>query len=258
MAGLSRARWVVAVAALLAAALTARLGLWQLDRARQKTELAAQIEGRGRLAPLPAAELAGEASAAAAQHFRRTALQGEWLAQHTVFLDNRQQSGRAGFIAVTPLRLDDGTAVLVQRGWAPRQFNDRQALPSLALPAGTVQLVARIAPPPSKLFEFDGVESGPIRQNLDLAAYARETGLRLRPLSLQQLEPAGAPAPDGLWRQWPLPTVDVGKHHGYAFQWFALSALIAGLYVWFQVLRPRLRRGRAPAADTGANPSSHG
>jgi surfeit locus 1 family protein len=34
----------------------------------------------------------------------------------------------------------------------------------------------------------------------------------------------------------------VGKHHGYAFQWFALSALIAGLYVWFQLLRPRLAR----------------
>lgn len=253
-----RRPWLLAVAALLAVALTARLGLWQLDRARQKTELGAQIEGRGRLAPLPNEQLARDAATAAQQHFRRIRLQGEWLAGHTVFLDNRQQAGRAGFIAVTPLRLADGTAVLVQRGWAPRHFTDRQAVPALDTPPGTVQLEARIAPPPSKLFELGGAESGPIRQNLDVSAFALETGLRLRPLSLQQLEPAGSPAPDGLWRQWPLPTVDVGKHHGYAFQWFALSALITGLFVWFQVLRPRLHRGRPPSADPRANPSSHG
>ena len=48
-------------------------------------------------------------------------------------------------------------------------------------------------------------------------------------------------ADDGLLRQWPAVAIDVGKHHGYAFQWFALCALITGLYVWFQLLRPRLR-----------------
>ena len=34
----------------------------------------------------------------------------------------------------------------------------------------------------------------------------------------------------------------VHKHYGYAFQWFALSALILGLYVWFQLIRPRRAR----------------
>jgi surfeit locus 1 family protein len=35
--------------------------------------------------------------------------------------------------------------------------------------------------------------------------------------------------------------LDVSKHQGYAFQWFALCALISGLYVWFQLIRPRRR-----------------
>ena len=47
---------------------------------------------------------------------------------------------------------------------------------------------------------------------------------------------------DGLRRQWPPPAVDTHKHYGYAFQWFALCALILILYVWFQLVRPRLRR----------------
>lgn len=45
---------------------------------------------------------------------------------------------------------------------------------------------------------------------------------------------------DGLQRDWPQPAADVHKHYGYAFQWFALSALTLILYVWFQIIRPRL------------------
>ena len=100
-----------------------------------------------------------------------------------------------------------------------------------------------IAPPPGRLYEFDADEAGPIRQNLDLERHARQIGVALRPLSVLQEDDASTAA-DGLLRRWPAPGVDVAKHQGYAFQWFALSALITGLYVWFQLVRPRLRRHR--------------
>jgi surfeit locus 1 family protein len=90
------------------------------------------------------------------------------------------------------------------------------------------------------LYEFDGAGSGPIRQNLDLSDHARETGLALRPLLLLQTSPAD----DGLRRDWPAPAVDVHKHYGYAFQWFALCALTIVLHVWFRIIRPR-RQPRA-------------
>ncbi|HSQ71836.1 MAG TPA: SURF1 family cytochrome oxidase biogenesis protein, partial [Rubrivivax sp.] len=60
-------RWVVLVAALAATALTARLGAWQLDRAAQKNELQSALDSRMALPPLPSAELASDADAAAAQ-----------------------------------------------------------------------------------------------------------------------------------------------------------------------------------------------
>jgi surfeit locus 1 family protein len=56
---------------------------------------------------------------------------------------------------------------------------------------------------------------------------------------VQQLGEPGAQAADGLLRDWPAPDAGLQKHYGYAFQWFALSALILGLYVWFQLIRPR-------------------
>lgn len=236
-------RWFVLLAALLAAALTARLGFWQLDRARQKIALHDEIEQRGAQAPIAAADLARDSDTAAQQHYRPIRLQGRWLARHVVYLDNRQLDGRPGFIVLTPLLLAPGDAVLVQRGWVPRDREQRTRLVPVDTPEGEVSIAGRVAPPPSALFAMGSEEAGVIRQNVALADFAREIGVALRPLSIQQLEPLSAPT-DLLQRRWPLPALDVGKHHGYAFQWFALSALITGLYVWFQLIRPRRRAAR--------------
>jgi surfeit locus 1 family protein len=229
----------VTLAAIVTAVLTARLGFWQLDRAAQKTALQATLDERGRLPPLDASSLAATAAAAAAQHQRRVQLAGSWSVAHTIFLDNRQlASPQPGFFVLTPLRLPDGRAVLVQRGWAPRDAADRTRLPPLSTPEGEVRVEGRIAPPPARTFAFAGEDRGRIRQNLDLDDFARETGLLLAPLTVLQL----GDSTDGLQRAWPAPSTGVDRHRGYAFQWFGLSALVAMLYVWFQFIHPRRRR----------------
>ncbi len=238
-------RWIVLFAAVAGVALTARLGIWQLARAQHKLALQEAIDTRSQLPPLSTAALAHDAAEADEQLHRRAALRGRWAPGRTVFLDNRQMDGRPGFFVLSPLQLDGRRdAVVVQRGWVPRDFIDRSRLPAVPTPTGEVEIFGRIAPPPARLYEFAGGESGAIRQNLDLAAYARETGLVLLPLSLLQDDGGGAAAADGLQRRWPPAAVDVHKHQGYAFQWFALAALMTGLYVWFQLIRPRLRPQR--------------
>ena len=237
---------VLLLATVAGAALTARLGLWQLDRAAQKIALHDAQQQQRALPPLPAAALARSAADLPAQLHRRVQVQGRWLPAYTVYLDNRQMNGRPGFYVLTPLQLPDGSAVLVQRGWVPRDAAQRTRIELPPPAAGEVALLGRIAPSPARLYEFDGAASGPIRQNLDVGAYARETGLPLRPLSLVQEDEGAAPVPDGLLRQWPAPAADVAKHHGYAFQWFALCALILGLYVWFQLIRPARARDVRP------------
>lgn len=234
---------VVLVAALLLTVITARLGVWQLDRAAQKVALQSAIDDRRDLPALEQSRLAMTEVELAEQVHRQVTLKGHWQSDHTVFLENRQMAGQPGFFVLTPLTLVDGSSVIVQRGWIPRDPHDRALVAAPALPAGEVSLVGRIAPPPSRLFEFDGAATGAIRQNLDMVAFAQETRLTLRPLSILQLsdDPDPAPAPV-LQRDWPRPATDVHKHYGYAFQWFALSALTVLLYVWFQVLRPRRRR----------------
>lgn len=244
MRGLIRSRWFLLGVTLLAAALAARLGLWQLDRAAVKAQLQARMLQRAAEPPLPEAALARDLAQAELQHHRIIRVRGHWMSRHTVYLDNRQMNGHPGFFVLTPLLLAPGDAVLVQRGWAPRDAADRSHLKTVPDAPGEVMVNARVAPPPSKLFEMQPGDGGVIRQNLDLTAYAREIGVSLRPLSLQMIDGPEAPA-DGLLRQWFVPAVDVGKHHAYAFQWFALCALILGLYVWFQLIQPRRQARRS-------------
>ncbi len=241
--------WTVSIATAATVAATASLGLWQLDRAAQKQALQAQIDERVALPPWRNADLLG-APEPAAGLYRPVRLSGTWVPDASAYLDNRQMNGRVGFFLVTPLRLEGSErVVLVQRGWVARDFTDRSRVPAIDAPAGVVQVEGRLAPLPGKLYELGEAGTGLIRQNIDLAAFARETGLPLMSVSVQQ---SGESA-DGLLREWPRVAVDVGKHHGYAFQWFALCALAGVLYVWFQILSPRRQRKRS-ARSHGTEP----
>ena len=248
----SRARfWLVGMAALVGVGLTLSLGRWQLQRAAYKESLAEQVQSRAALAPLSQdALLALEPDALPSQAQRRTVLRGVWLPQHTVALDNRQMLDKQGFFIMTPLQLDAagaGAVVLVQRGWLPRNFLQRDALLPFETPAGAVEVAGTIALTPARLYEFDAAEKGRIRQNLDIASYRSETGLALRDFMLVEQGPAA----EGLLRVWPAPNLGIERHYGYAFQWFSLAALIAGLYFWFQWLRPRWRaKDQLPDAPT--------
>ena len=241
MAALSlKARfWVLTLAALAVAVSTFSLGQWQLRRAAQKLNLQYAIEAQGNLPILKAQDLATFADLQEAVH-RQATLKGVWRAEHTVFLDNRQMNDKPGFIAITPLVLDGtGQIILVQRGWAQRDFANRSKLPDIQTPAGPVTVRGRIAPPPSKLFEFKAEEKGRLRQNLDITSFSRETGLPFLGVSMLQTGVAN----EGLLRDWAPPKSGTDKHYGYAFQWFALCAVVIGLYAWFQLINPwRIKR----------------
>lgn len=230
--------WIVTLATVFTMAVTSALGMWQLGRASQKQALQDQIQQRSELTAWTERDLLNGADPQAGMH-RVVHLTGEWVPQVDIFLDNRQMDGRAGFFLVTPLRLaGSDRVILVQRGWAPRDFTDRTRVPAVKTPVGPVHIDGRLAPAPGKLFELGDAGAGPIRQNIDVATLSKETGLSLLNLSVLQT----GDTTDGLQRSWPNITAGVHKHHGYAFQWFGLCALAGILYVWFQFLSPRRKR----------------
>lgn len=96
--------WLILIAALASMLATASLGRWQLARAAEKEALQARIDERTRQPAIDGRSLLAPAGPEAQQALvhRSVALQGRWLPQHTVYLDNRQMQGRPGFFVLTP------------------------------------------------------------------------------------------------------------------------------------------------------------
>jgi surfeit locus 1 family protein len=256
-------RWqkvFVLVVALLAVWLTASLGFWQLRRADLKLARQATVVARDKLPALDNKSLPCDDQGWAQQLHRQVVLKGHWMPQYTWLLDNRAMDGRAGFYVVTALRLENAVCraqvLLVQRGWIPRNAQDRTQVPPFETPDGPVQLRGRLMPEPSRVFSL-GTDttshsgSGPdIVQNIDLTAWPVHLGepvlggvvLQLQPEVSEPQVTLSGPSVFSLLRDWPVPTSDVGKHHAYAAQWFAMAALITGLYVWFQLINPLRHR----------------
>ena len=230
--------WGLLAASLLVAGITARLGWWQLDRAHTKEALHALSQSRHALPPLRNADW--HTDAVPSQWLqRRVEVQGRWLSQWTIFLDNRSMGAHSGFYVLTPLQLPDGAVLWVQRGWAPRDRLRSDLLPPVDTPEGLVRVHAKVVPPPSKLMELGATDAAPqgfsaLRHNVDLDEFRLQTGLPILATLLQTDE-----ASDGLKRDWPQAISGADKNRGYAFQWFALSLLSLFLFAWFQIWKKR-------------------
>ncbi|NJS35519.1 MAG: SURF1 family protein [Brachymonas sp.] len=255
-----------------------------MQRATFKQQLAAQIlKQNEQLAATNAAWSAIDLGAFRTQDWlhRRMQLQGRWLHEHTVFLDNRpmqvQGNQRVGFYVATPLLLADSNRVIwVQRGWIARDFQDRNRLPDLPQTQAQVTVQGRVMAQVSRAYEMKNQmasaqqtsRASRIWQNLPEINFALQQPVpsqalppqksyqqsqtqaqtmmqlpfELMPVALLQIAPEQGN--DVLLRNWATADTGVAKHHGYAFQWFALSALFLVLYVWFQLIAPR-RKHRA-------------
>jgi surfeit locus 1 family protein len=220
---------------LLVSGITARLGFWQLGRAHTKESLNAITEARQLEPPLRNQDFAAIKTAPDTWQQRSVDLEGQWLPQFTVYLDNRTMKSQTGFYVLTPFQLRNGPVVLVQRGWIARDRTRSDLLPPIPTAQGEQSLKGKLVSSPSKLMELGA--SAPakegfvvLRQNIDVADFGNEIKLPLV-ATLQQTNDAS----DGLSRAWPVAISGADKNRGYAFQWFALSALALLLFAWFQV-----------------------
>jgi surfeit locus 1 family protein len=238
---LTRRWWFLLAVTVAVSALTLRLGFWQLGRAHQKEAIYAQQQSQLQAPTLDGAGLLAQASPQEAV-YRRVDLQGEWLGDFTVFLANRSLNGQAGFLVLTPLRLKGRAVALVVRGWAPRDWVDSNKLPPIDTPTGPVHVQGVWVPPPSHMLELAPMPTEPLRaggfqslrQNIDVVAYGHQTGLVI----VATVQELGDPS-QGLTRQMPQILSGADKNRAYAAQWFALSALCAGLFVWFQIIQKK-------------------
>jgi surfeit locus 1 family protein len=236
--GLAR-RVLPTLATIVGIAVFVAAGQWQQRRMHEKEELRAQQDAAA-LAPPLVLDLLPDATDWAALRYRNVSAAGTFDAKRQILVDNRVHDERVGYHVVTPLTLQDGRTVLVDRGWIAQGLS-RSELPAAPPPQGAVKVVGRIAIPSRGYLELErDTATGPVRQNLDPARFAAASGVTVLPIVIEETASSGAG--DDLVRDWPAPDFGIDKHRIYMMQWYAFAALAAGLWLYF-----RFRRGGTDA-----------
>ncbi len=202
------------------------LGIWQLDRYEQKTELE-RAYATADAAPIPADSVTGGER----DRFRPVTARGRYDAGRQFLIDNMVRRGRNGFFVITPLRLDNGQLVLVNRGWIA-QDSRREPTGDLDVSGEWRRIEGQVGrlPVPGLDLGDEGAAGAAwpsVRQFPDLPELAAALGEPVEPWVLL-LSPRAA---DGFLRQWQPGGMPASRHLGYAVQWFALAAALAIIYV---------------------------
>jgi surfeit locus 1 family protein len=225
-----RPRIVPTLATAVLFGLLMSLGFWQLDRARQKETLHGEFLARSRAAPVDLGDGAA-AQDAGAMFWRRVRLGGRYDPAPVYLLDNQVRDRQAGYFVYNALRLEGGDRrVLVSRGWVPAGM-DRARAPVVDTPAGTIALegLAKPVPRTPVLRETvpETLAAGMLRvQQIDLAAIGAANGWQLLPFEVRLDAPEA-----GFVRDWPAPGSGGERHLGYAFQWFAMAAVLFAIWL---------------------------
>jgi len=212
------------------------LGLWQLDRAREKVGFLAAFDSD--------APYVVPADFGALGDFDRVQVFGHYLADRQVLIDNIPLEGRLGYFVITPFAPSSREPLLlVNRGWIARP-DDAGTLPDLSVDTefktirGLVGHLPRVAIRPGEAFAVHG-DWPRVAVYPSLREVADELGEEVLPIVLL-LRPE---AEDGFVRHWQPNVSGPMTHYSYAFQWFALALAVVAITAWH--LHKRYRRDRS-------------
>jgi cytochrome oxidase assembly protein ShyY1 len=250
---LASTRWVgwllmVMVFAIVCAALS----WWQWDRRAEVSAENKQVAANWDATPQEGEDaVALFSDLPSDKEFLPVRLRGEYLSDATLFVRQRTLSSALGMEVLVPFRTQEGTIVLIDRGWMKNGDGPVQEPEDVpAPPSGTVTITARL-----KAGEPDIGRDAPEGQiaSIDLAGVAQRTGLDIAGsayglLASEEPAPTTRPAPR------PKPEADEGMHWSYALQWAAFGVLFFVGFGYAARQQARINReDREAAAEAAAN-----
>ncbi|WP_129838932.1 SURF1 family protein [Streptomyces sp. RFCAC02] len=239
------------------------LGFWQLHRHEQRVARNDLI-GASLSAPVvPVDELTAVGGEPAdGDRYRRVTAEGTYDTDHQVVVRNRSSNDESiGYWVLTPLLRDDGTAVLVNRGWIS-SGDDPTAVPDVpAPPDGEVTVTGRLMPDETTgntgIRERSGLPDGMVMMINSEERSAAMDGVPTLGGYLALTETSPAPA-DAAAQPELLKDPDhtsIGSHLAYAIQWWLFTAGVpVGWVILFrrEIADQRAAAGKAAKKAAGA------
>ena len=208
--------------ALVAAVVFVRLGVWQLERLRDRRAFNATIVQQQLGAPIPLVDLPRDTARA---HYRAASVDGAYDYDHELIYSNRTRRGSPGVDILTPVRVAGrDTAVLVSRGWV------------YSPDGASVDLLKWREGPNARLKGYVELTTGDtglaITTHARLIRHVSRAELAAKipyPVAPYYLVAFGDTTDMSHPARRDLPVLDDGPHRGYAMQWFSFALIaIAG------------------------------
>ena len=245
------------------------LGTWQLFRLQWKLDLIDRVEHRVHAPPAQAPSPAQwPLVRAATDEYRHVRLSGTFLYDKTTPVQATTELG-FGYWLLTPLRVEDGSLVLINRGFVSA---DRLALALATLPNDTTGDQSRTVtsvtvtgllrmPEPGGAFLRHNDPAGNRWYSRDVQAIAAAQGLpQVAPyfVDADASPPSTTPAAPGE----PIGGLTVvsfhNNHLAYALTWYALALMVAGAAFWAVREEKRIRLGTVANRASSDRDSVHG
>lgn len=224
-------RWIGFLLAVAVLALVCvRLGEWQWDKREERRESNVLVERHLAQEPVALDDVvpAGEA-VGPDQEWTRVRATGRYDPAGQVTVKFVTRDGRPGADVVTPLVLEDGTALLVDRGWLQTDNTGRAPVDVPPPASGRVTVEGWLRQDSGAGREATLPVDGQVRAiSSDAMAEALETPVRSGYVHLRD---QSAPM-TGLELE-PAPDLGGGPHFFYGLQWWFFAALALVGFVWF-------------------------
>ncbi|GAB2176150.1 SURF1 family protein [Dongia sp. agr-C8] len=215
------------------------LSIWQVQRLHWKENLIAERVARTTAAPVALPPVGVDLGPL---EFRRVTVTGSFDHAHEFYLAARSQNGNVGYWIITPLKLESGESVLIERGWVPENMKTPATRPQGQL-AGSVTLNGFIRLPQVKTyFQPDNEPAKNVWFTIDPMQMAAAAGVTVRTDLYLDAEKTDIPGnyPLGGQTRIELPN----DHLQYAVTWALLALSLAGVYVVYHLKLERERGSR--------------
>jgi surfeit locus 1 family protein len=226
-------KWIIShVLVAVALVVMILLGFWQLDRLGQRRDRNAEIASRVAEPVTPIDELVSIEDPYAvgeSLRYRVASASGVYLPDEEVLVRNRSLGGSAGFWVITPLRLADGSAVVVNRGWVPFSMGPGASRAGTEPPQGQVTVTGLVQQSATAgLLQSDDAPDGVLESlaRIDLARYGAQLDEPVLPVFIQ-LESQAPAQSSTLPVMLARPELGEGPHLSYAVQWFVFATIAA-------------------------------
>jgi surfeit locus 1 family protein len=209
------------------------LGVWQIERLHWKLGLIAEMNANMVAQPLSLSQAQALGPRA---EYRMVMLRGRFDNAHEAYVFTTGPEGAPVYHVVTPFHLDDGRALLIDRGFILTTLRD----PATRQPPEGERLVFGVWRTPDKPGAFTPAPDTAHRvwYARDLAGIARAGGIAL---AAPVIVEADATPNDGGWPKGGQTVVNLpNSHMQYALTWFGLACGLLGVYLAYHIQKGRL------------------